>query len=147
MNDEQRPPNLNSLEPPLQAAVNAVLAASTPEDAIERVKVRAKELAATIVSPSLASGSQGRVWRASRPHCGSDRRGCGFGRRFVPGVLPGRLRPARQGNAGAGRRLDVLRPARKARSISSGQCGMPTASCSKARRSNMVQGSKRVISC
>ncbi len=66
MNDEQRPPNLNSLEPPLQAEVNAVLAASIPEDAIERVKVRAKELAATIVSPSHASGSQGQVWRASR---------------------------------------------------------------------------------
>ena len=146
MNDEQRPPNLNSLEPPLQAAVNAVLAASTPEDAIERVKVRAKELAATIVSPSLASGSQGRVWRASRSLIA----GLIAAAVVLAAVLFLAFCPAdfdlyAKGTLEPVEHMDVYAGAEG--QINKFGTGMPTASCSKARRSNMVPGSKRVISC
>ena len=45
MNDEHHPRDFESLEPPLDAAVQAALAEPLPEDAIERVKTRAKQLA------------------------------------------------------------------------------------------------------
>ena len=141
MNDEQRPPNLNSLEPPLQAAVNAVLAASTPEDAIERVKVRAKELAATIVSPSHASGYQGRVWRASRSlHCWSDRRGCGFGCRFCSWCFarPTSTCTPKERWSQSIARTFTLAP--MARSMNSGRTP-------RASRSSMDPGSRKANSC
>ncbi len=57
MNDDNRPHDFESLEPPLEAAVKVALAGPIPEDAVERVKVRAKQLAATTVSPSRAFDS------------------------------------------------------------------------------------------
>ena len=47
MNHEHRSPDFERLEPPLEAAVQAVLADPLPEDAIERVKTRARRLATT----------------------------------------------------------------------------------------------------
>ena len=44
MNDNHRHADFENLEPPLQAAVKAALAEPIPEDAIERVKSRAKQL-------------------------------------------------------------------------------------------------------
>jgi hypothetical protein len=52
MNDEDRTVDFESLEPPLEAAVKAALKEPIPEDAIERVKVRARLLATTAVLPS-----------------------------------------------------------------------------------------------
>ena len=66
MNDEHRPPDFEGLEPPLEATVKAALAGPIPEDAIERVKARARQLAATAISPSRTSGSYHRGWKASR---------------------------------------------------------------------------------
>ena len=80
MNDEHRPSDFEYLEPPLDAAVKAALAEPIPEDAIERVKARARQLAATAVSPSRASNSRNRRWKASRAHhCGPDRRRSAIG--------------------------------------------------------------------
>jgi outer membrane lipoprotein-sorting protein len=45
MNDEHENPQFESLEPPLDLAVRAVLAEPLPEEAIERVKSRAKQTA------------------------------------------------------------------------------------------------------
>ena len=66
MNDNHRPADFESLEPSLEAAVKAALAEPIPEDAIERVKSRAKQLAATAVSPSYTSSAHSRRWKASR---------------------------------------------------------------------------------
>jgi hypothetical protein len=66
MNDEHRFPDFESLEPRLEAAVKLALAGPIPEDAIERVKARARQLAATTVSPSRTSSSYNRGWKASR---------------------------------------------------------------------------------
>jgi len=67
MNDELRPPDFESLEPPLEAAVQAALAEPLPEDAIERVKARAKQLAKTSTASLLRMhGSRKRAWKASR---------------------------------------------------------------------------------
>ncbi|MBN1909041.1 MAG: hypothetical protein JW818_04820, partial [Pirellulales bacterium] len=52
MNNEQDLPDFASLERPLEAAVKAVLVEPIPEDAIERVKARAKQMAAPAVSAS-----------------------------------------------------------------------------------------------
>lgn len=67
MNDEHPLRDIESLEPPLEAAVKITLAAPIPEDAIERVKLRAKRLAANAVSPYRTSSSLTRRWKASRP--------------------------------------------------------------------------------
>ena len=45
MNNERLPRDFENLEPPLDAAVRAALAEPLPEDAIERVKARARQLA------------------------------------------------------------------------------------------------------
>ena len=66
MNDEHYPADFESLEQPLDAAVKAALAEPIPEDAIERVKTRAKQLAVAVALPSRASDSHKRGWRASR---------------------------------------------------------------------------------
>jgi hypothetical protein len=58
MNDEYRAADVERLEPPLEAAVKATLEEPIPEDAIERVKVRAKLLAGAAVLPS--AGPAGR---------------------------------------------------------------------------------------
>jgi hypothetical protein len=47
MNDEYPYPNFDGLEPPLEAAVKGALEEPIPEDAVDRVKARAKLLAAT----------------------------------------------------------------------------------------------------
>lgn len=54
MNDEHPTDVFESLEPPLRAAVQAVLGEPLPDDAIERVKARARELA----KPSTATRPQ-----------------------------------------------------------------------------------------
>lgn len=66
MNNAHRPSDFESLEPPLEAAVKLALAEPIPEDAIERVKVRAKQLATTPVSSFGASGSHNRRWKDPR---------------------------------------------------------------------------------
>lgn len=66
MNHEQNSPDFDSLEPALEAAVNDLLAEPIPEDAVERVKARAKSLAADSASPSPASRSRNRRWKAPR---------------------------------------------------------------------------------
>jgi hypothetical protein len=45
MNNEHRPADFERLEPPLEAAVDAVLDQPLPQDAVERVKARARQLA------------------------------------------------------------------------------------------------------
>ena len=52
MNDEHRSPDLERLEPPLEAAVQAALADPLPEEAIERVKTRARQLATPSAAPA-----------------------------------------------------------------------------------------------
>ena len=54
MNDEHRSPDFERLEPPLEAAVQAALADPLPEDAIQRVKVRARQLATLSAAPTRA---------------------------------------------------------------------------------------------
>ncbi|MGA2500523.1 MAG: DUF4349 domain-containing protein, partial [Tepidisphaeraceae bacterium] len=74
MNDTNHPLGFERLEPPLDAAVKAILAESIPEAAIERVKSCASLLAAALLPPSRASGfhnrdSEGRVlakWRTAK---------------------------------------------------------------------------------
>ncbi|MBN1588296.1 MAG: WD40 repeat domain-containing protein [Pirellulales bacterium] len=67
MKDEHPFRDFESLEPPLEAAVKAAIAVPIPEDAIERVKLRAKRLATNTVSPYLTSSSLSRRWKVSRP--------------------------------------------------------------------------------
>jgi hypothetical protein len=58
MNNEHYPRGFERLEPPLDTAVQATLAEPIPEDAIERVKARAKQLAKSSTStlpPTLVS--------------------------------------------------------------------------------------------
>ncbi len=66
MNDNHRPADFENLEPPLQAAVEAALAEPIPEDAIARVKSRAKQLAATGVAPSRDFNVGKRGWTTAR---------------------------------------------------------------------------------
>jgi hypothetical protein len=66
MNNEQGPPDFNALELPLETAVKTTLAEPVPEDALQRVKVRAKQLAAAGTSPSPAPDSRKRKWNAVR---------------------------------------------------------------------------------
>ena len=66
MNDEHRPSDCEDLEPQLETIVKAALALPTPEDAVQRVKAKAKRLAATGASPSGDSGSRKRSWKDSR---------------------------------------------------------------------------------
>jgi outer membrane lipoprotein-sorting protein len=65
MNDEHRFPNFDGLEPPLEAAVKVALEEPIPEDAIDRVKARAKLLAATTGSPTHTRGSRHRSRKAT----------------------------------------------------------------------------------
>ena len=77
MNDEHRPSDIESLELPLEAAVKAALAEPIPEDAVERVKARAKLLAGDrsdsrlgengTVPFGVAKSSRRHRWRTSRP--------------------------------------------------------------------------------
>ena len=67
MNNEQDFRDSEMLESPLPAAINATLAEPIPEDAIERVKARAKQLAQptkTTFAPTIPADSQ--AWRVSR---------------------------------------------------------------------------------
>ena len=77
MIDEYRPADFESLEPPLQAAVKAALAEPIPEDAVDRVKARAKQLVecpnfrasenGTVpFDAARASSSRHRRWKTSR---------------------------------------------------------------------------------
>jgi hypothetical protein len=68
MNDEYRAVDFESLEPPLEAAVKAALEEPIPEDAIDRVKARAKLLAATAVLPSPMHGSRPKFLARSLTH-------------------------------------------------------------------------------
>ena len=67
MNNEHHPPDLDRLEPPLEAVVKAALAEPIPEDAIERVKTRAAQLATSTASPASDTSSRRHRWRTSRP--------------------------------------------------------------------------------
>ena len=64
MNDEHDPHDLENLQPPLDSAVQAVLAEPLPDDAVERVKMRAKQLA-TIPTRTLPRMLK-RKWTVSR---------------------------------------------------------------------------------
>ena len=67
MNHEHPSRDSEGLQPPLDAVVQAVLAEPLPEDAIERVKTRARQLGKTSTMPSSRMhGSQKRRWRGSR---------------------------------------------------------------------------------
>lgn len=66
MNDEHHSTDFASLEPPLQAAIQAALAGPIPEDAIERVKTRAKQIAVPSVGPSRSSAHDQPGRRSSR---------------------------------------------------------------------------------
>jgi len=77
MNDEHRPSDFDNLEPTLEAAVKAALAGPIPEDAVERVKARAKQLAGDRLNSRLGENgtvpfdvvksSRWRRWKTSRP--------------------------------------------------------------------------------
>jgi outer membrane lipoprotein-sorting protein len=66
MSNEHCPVDFEDIEPPLAAAVKVALAEPIPEDAVERVKARAKQLATTAASPPRLSASRKRGWKASR---------------------------------------------------------------------------------
>jgi len=71
MNDNHRPSDFESLEPPLEAAVKAALAEPIPQDAVERVKSRARQLSDKGDSPIFADTKIGTVpskrrWKTSR---------------------------------------------------------------------------------
>ncbi len=66
MNDEHRPADSEGLEIPLQIAVNAALAPPIPDDAVERVKTKAKRLAFDGARPSPATRPSKRVLNTSR---------------------------------------------------------------------------------
>jgi len=67
MSEERRPRDFERLESPLDAAVQATLAEPLPQDAVERVKARAWQLAATNISPCRIDDSRRRGWRVPRP--------------------------------------------------------------------------------
>jgi hypothetical protein len=67
MSDEYRSSDFERLEPPLQAAVQAALAEPIPEDAVDRVKSRARQLAAVAAATSPVLGSRHRGRITSRP--------------------------------------------------------------------------------
>jgi outer membrane lipoprotein-sorting protein len=71
MNDKHRPADFEKLEPPLEAAVKAALAEPIPEDAVARVKARAKLLAGDCagcrVSENGTVAINARRWKTSRP--------------------------------------------------------------------------------
>jgi WD40 repeat protein/outer membrane lipoprotein-sorting protein len=64
MSDDHCPTDFESLEPPLETAVRATTAGTIPADAVQRVKMRARQLAAAADLPSPAAG--GRHYRWSR---------------------------------------------------------------------------------
>jgi hypothetical protein len=66
MNDNHRHADFENLEPPLQAAVKAAMAEPIPADAIERVKSRARQLAATTAARAHDPSAGKRGWKASR---------------------------------------------------------------------------------
>jgi hypothetical protein len=66
MSEERHPRDFERLESPLDAAVQATLAGPLPQDAIERVKARAAQLAATHISPSRIADPRRRGWRVPR---------------------------------------------------------------------------------
>jgi len=66
MNDKHDSPDCERLELPLENAVRAALAGPIPEDAVQRVKVRAKQLATTVALPSPAAGFRNRGWKSWR---------------------------------------------------------------------------------
>ncbi|MEX2121628.1 MAG: hypothetical protein WD847_18720 [Pirellulales bacterium] len=70
MNDEHRPTDFESLQPPLEAAVRAALAEAVPEDAVGRVKARARQLAAAPAALARAGGSPHRSWKNYRSVAG-----------------------------------------------------------------------------
>ena len=67
MNQQTHPHDFENLEPPLDAAVQAVLAEPVSDEAVERVKTRAKQLATkpTPMLPRLRRFDR-REWRTSR---------------------------------------------------------------------------------
>jgi hypothetical protein len=71
MNNEYPYDGFENPPSPLDAAVRAVLAEALPEDAIERVKTRARQMAQTsTVVPARMRGRHEWRWRASRPLLG-----------------------------------------------------------------------------
>jgi len=68
MNDNHSPLDFEKLEPPLEAAVQAIRSEPLPEDAIDRVKERAKKLAQpSIVTLPIRNDTHDRRWKTSRP--------------------------------------------------------------------------------
>ena len=72
MNNQPHPHDFENIEPPLDAAVQAVLAEPVPDEAVERVKTRAKQLATkpTLTLPPLRRSDR-REWKRSRVILGS----------------------------------------------------------------------------
>ena len=67
MNNEQDFRDSEMLESPLPAAINATLAEPIPEDAIERVKARAKQLAKPAETRfARTSPADSQAWRVPR---------------------------------------------------------------------------------
>src|SRR5580700_11160697 len=67
MNDERYPVDFESGDSPLKEAVQTVLAEPIPEDALQRVKSRARLLAnPPAVTLAGEHGSRTRRWKASR---------------------------------------------------------------------------------
>ena len=66
MNDDHRCQDFENLDPQLETAVKAVLAEPIPEDPIQRVKMRARQLSADALSTPLTPSSRMRSWKAAR---------------------------------------------------------------------------------
>ena len=65
------PNDFDLLEPPLKAAVEAVLAEPLPDDAARRVAERARRLASVTLPPAQTIDAPGRSWKASRSRVGA----------------------------------------------------------------------------